>query len=84
MEGRDWVGTEAGRATLRDVLQALGLHAPTASQPHRETEQRAIDHVAVPRDWTVSGVEHVVAVVDGRHLSDHDAYVVETEPDAAG
>jgi hypothetical protein len=80
LEGRDWVGSRSGRATISDALRALGLTAPTASQPHRDTAQHAIDHVAVPDTWEVTATEHVVAVVDGRTLSDHDAYVVQAGP----
>jgi hypothetical protein len=80
LAGRDWVGTRQGRASIQAALRDLGLTAPTASQPHRETDQHAIDHVALPEPWEVTAVEHVVAVVDWRALSDHDAYVVQARP----
>jgi hypothetical protein len=82
LEGRDWVGSQSGRAIINDALRDLGLTAPTASHVHRDTEQHTIDHVAVPDTWEVTATEHVVAMIDGRALSDHDAYVVEARSPA--
>ncbi|GAA1478013.1 hypothetical protein GCM10009623_24590 [Nocardioides aestuarii] len=80
LEGRDWVGTRRGRAAVVDATRELGLAVHTSAAPHRDTDQRAIDHVAVPEEWLLTRVDHVVAAVEGRYLSDHDAYVVETDP----
>ena len=48
---------------------------PTADLPHRLDGLLSIDHVGVPRPWSVLAAERV----DARGLSDHDCYVVDVE-----
>jgi len=78
LEGPDHVGSKKGREHIFAVVDALGLQVPTADLPaHRGG--LSIDHVAVPKDWVLVAAEPVPASVEGRRLSDHDAYVVEVE-----
>jgi hypothetical protein len=70
------VGTARGDAVIRDAVESMGLVAPTAELPHRKPGLFAIDHIAVPTSWRVTAALRIKA--DG--LSDHDAYVVDTEP----
>ena len=76
LEGRDHVGTGAGRAALTELLDARQLSVPTRSLGSATPGHRSIDHVAVPMAWDVLGVGRISADVKGRRLSDHDAYVV--------
>mgnify|MGYP001178170873 CR=1 FL=1 len=78
LEGTDHVGSKEGRDHIFAVLDAQNLQVPTADLAAHKGE-RSIDHVAVPKDWVVISAEQVPAEVDGRRLSDHDAYVVEVE-----
>lgn len=66
--------SRAGRDVVTATLEKLDLQVPTASLPGRPPGQCSIDHLAVPRDWTVRGAGFV-AVAEG--LSDHDAYWVD-------
>jgi hypothetical protein len=76
LAGPDRVGSKEGREHIFDVVDALGLQVPTADLPaHRGG--LSIDHVAVPKEWVLLGVEQVPATWDDKRLSDHDAYVVE-------
>lgn len=77
LAGREWTGSVAGRRALLDTVTRLGLQVATAAQPHQVEGLLSIDHVAVPRQWEVAGVERIRAFADGARLSDHDAYVVE-------
>jgi endonuclease/exonuclease/phosphatase family metal-dependent hydrolase len=78
LEGTDHVGSREGRDHIFGVLDTLGLQVPTADlDAHRG--ERSIDHIAVPKEWVLVGTERVEAVVGGKRLSDHDAYVVEVE-----
>lgn len=77
LSGREWSGSLAGRRCILDAIDRLGLQIPTASAPHQRDGLLSIDHVAIPRTWTVRSVEHYPALDDGVRLSDHDAYVVE-------
>jgi len=75
LDGPERVGSRAGRDHIFEVLDALGLQVPTAELGAHRSE-RAIDHVAVPKEWVVVSAEQVPARA-GKRLSDHDAYVVE-------
>lgn len=75
-EGRDHVGTLAGRATINDMLQDADLSLPTRSLGSDTVGHRSIDHIAVPVTWDVQAASQISAQVGGRRLSDHDAYVV--------
>lgn len=78
LEGTDHVGSKEGREHIFGVLGSLGLQVPTAELgAHRG--DRSIDHIAVPKEWVLLAAEQLPAVVDGKRLSDHDAYVVEVE-----
>ena len=80
LEGRDDVGTPAGRSAVLDVVETLKLTVPTAGEDHTlGGGHRSIDHVAVPSHWAQGVATRVLAEnADGR-LSDHDAYVVAVE-----
>ena len=69
--------SRAGRDAITASTEMLDLQVPTASLPARPLGQGSIDHLAVPRSWTVSGAGCVP--VD-EHLSDHHAYWVEAVP----
>lgn len=79
LEGRV-LGSRSGRQVITELVGALGLQVPTATLPHRIDGLQSIDHIAVPGDWRVHGADRVVAVVEGKPLSDHDLYVVDVEP----
>ena len=72
--------TVQGRLYVLEALKELGLQVPTAGLPHQEGNCfYTIDQVAVSCGWFVQSAARVVA----RGLSDHDAYVIETNPYAA-
>jgi hypothetical protein len=84
--GGDWntplTGSLAGfdraaQAAVLDAVDELGLQVATAGLPRSLPGCASIDHVAVPRDWTVSVAR---AVPVDRRLSDHWAYLVEARP----
>lgn len=75
-EGRDYVGTRAGRAAIAELLEASRLSLPTKSLGSATAGHRSIDHIAVPMAWDVLGAGRISADIQGRRLSDHDAYVV--------
>ena len=56
------------------VVDALDLHVPTRSLP--SGSGASIDHIAIPRAWSVRDVRHEVVE---RGLSDHWAYVVDVD-----
>lgn len=76
LDGPESTGSRGGRRHLLAAIDKLGLQVPTADLPHRLDGHLSIDHIGVPRDRRVIGVEHRTAV----GLSDHDCYVVEVEP----
>ena len=76
LEGRDYVGTGAGRAAITELLDASQLSVPTKSLGSATPGHRSIDHIAVPMAWDVLDAGRISANVQGRRLSDHDAYVV--------
>ncbi|NYE35632.1 hypothetical protein F4692_000736 [Nocardioides cavernae] len=77
LSGREVAGSKAGRASLLEAIPTLGLDVPTADLPHAADGLLSIDHVAVPAGRG-SDAHRVAAEADGKRLSDHDAYVVET------
>lgn len=83
LSGREWSGSIAGRRTLIEALERLDLTVPTAALPHQMDSLLSIDHIAVPRSWTVAATERHPALRDADRLSDHDAYVVEPGSPAA-
>ena len=80
LSGTEVAGAKAGRVHVLAAVAALDLQVPTGDAPHQIPDLLSIDHVAVPAAWRVRSVEHHPAFVDGRRISDHDAYVVEVDP----
>ena len=78
LTGSEYAGSIGGRAALLKAVAELGLTVPTSEQPHRLEGLLTIDHIAVGHAVDVRGVERHTPLVAGRHLSDHDAYVVTT------
>ncbi|WP_210438800.1 endonuclease/exonuclease/phosphatase family protein [Nocardioides xinjiangensis] len=78
LTGREHAGSAGGRAAISRAVAELGLTVPTAELPHALDGLLSIDHVALPAG-TAATARRVVAEHDGRRLSDHDAYVVDTD-----
>jgi len=78
LEGPDHAGSRDGRDHILGVVAHLGLQVPTAELAGCGGE-RSIDHIAVPKEMTVRDAAQVTAALDGRRMSDHDAYVVEVD-----
>lgn len=76
LTGDEHAGSKAGRAHVAALVQARGLHVPTAALPHRIRGLLSIDHIAIPSAWSATA-RSLVAEVDGARLSDHDAYIVD-------
>ena len=75
--GPERAGSKAGRRDLLSALQELRLNVPTAGLSHHLSDLLTIDHIALR-----SGVEEarrVVAIRNGKRLSDHDLYLVLTQ-----
>lgn len=73
--GWEWVGSGGGRARIERALTEWGLQIATAELPSRLKGCHTIDHIAVPVDWIWSSPVRL----DASGLSDHDAYVIQTE-----
>ena len=78
LQGREYAGSKAGREHLLKSLAELGLSASTTDAPHQIEGLFSIDHVAVPTGRSARVERHSTLLDEGR-LSDHDAYVVETD-----
>jgi endonuclease/exonuclease/phosphatase family metal-dependent hydrolase len=78
LSGREYAGSIDGRAALLKAVAELGLTVPTTDLPHRLEGLLAIDHIAVGNATEVRAAERHAPSVNGRFLSDHDAYVVST------
>ncbi|HEU5038887.1 MAG TPA: endonuclease/exonuclease/phosphatase family protein [Nocardioides sp.] len=74
--GREHAGSIAGRSAILAALEKLDLVVPTADLPHHIPGLLSIDHIAVPRG-TRAQARAVGAMLDGRRLSDHEAYVLD-------
>ena len=61
------------RTVVESAIVLLGLRVETDKLPHRISNSHTIDHIAVPRQWTVSNAVRISAEC----LSDHDAYVID-------
>lgn len=72
LSGREYAGSAAGRRTVLDAVDTLGLTVVTADLPHRLAGLLSIDHLALPAGSTASATR-----VDATGLSDHDAYVAD-------
>ena len=79
LEGREHTGTLAGRDHVLELVAAAGLSVPTRSLGSASPGQRSIDHIAVPTRWDIHQARRVIAELDGRRLSDHDAYVISVD-----
>ena len=67
-----------GRREIARAVEELRLVVPTAELPHPIEGLLSIDHVAVP-EGTSATARQVEATYEGSRLSDHDAYVVDTD-----
>jgi hypothetical protein len=76
LHGRLWVGCREGRAAILALLARRRLVCPTTLLQARGGE-RSIDHIAVPETWRINAVRVVAA---NARLSDHDAVVVDCQP----
>jgi hypothetical protein len=76
MAGPNYGGTTIGRAAIDDLLHRRRLLLATRDLPHRAPGMAAIDHISVPRTWTIKNAEHVP--VPSR-LTDHDAHVIDVQ-----
>ena len=81
LTGKEHAGSMAGRDAIVSVLGQLAADAITVDCSHRIPDLFTIDHIAVPSGWAVTApARRVEMTQSGRHLSDHDAYVVDVEP----
>ena len=76
LSGRAGAGSNAGRADLVTLVEAIGLCVPTAGLSHRRAGLLSIDHIALRGG--AQEARRVVATEDGKRLSDHDLYIVVT------
>jgi hypothetical protein len=76
-EGPERTGSVEGREHLGEAVEKLDLRVVTAQSPHRVEGLSSTDHVAVPAQAPVKTVRRVEMKASRRHLSDHDAYVVD-------
>jgi hypothetical protein len=73
MMGKEYSGSQEGRAHITKAVASLGLKIPTEQLPHRILGLLSIDHIAVGESVEVVSAERI----DATGLSDHDAYVIE-------
>ncbi len=77
MQGRESVGSLAGRSAIRRALADRRLKLATENSPHRIDGLGSIDHIAIPETAQVVSTDRIVAATElGQRLSDHDAYVI--------
>lgn len=79
LSGREWSGSVAGRRSVLEAVERLGLQVPTTEMPHQIEGLLSIDHVAVPEQWHAATAWRLPVYVGGVRLADHDAYVVAVE-----
>jgi len=85
LQGEDEISTAEGRLAVEELTSALDLQVPTGPLPHAaDGAACSIDHIAVPRAWSIVSAERVVAPQIAGHARsrDHDAYVVEVDAGA--
>ncbi len=75
--GPERAGSVEGREHVRDAVEKLDLRVVTQECPHRLEGLSTVDHVAVPAQASVKTVRRVEMKASRRHLSDHDAYIVD-------
>lgn len=83
LEGPERAGSLEGRQHVREAVDKLDLRVVTADAPHRTPGLSTIDHVAVPVGTSVRTVRRVEMKASRRHLTDHDAYVVDLRAGSA-
>ena len=80
LSGRESAGSVAGRRLLLGAVERLELSVPTALSGHQIDGLLSIDHIALPKTWSVSATHRHRAFVGGNRISDHDAYVADASP----
>lgn len=75
--GPERAGSVEGREHIREAVDKLDLRIVTEECPHRLEGLSTIDHIAVPAGVSVRTVRRVEMKAARRHLTDHDAYVVD-------
>lgn len=78
LDGREYAGSQGGRREIARAVDELGLVVATAELPHPIEGLLSIDHIAVPTGVRTSATR-IPAAHEGKRLSDHDAYVVDTD-----
>jgi hypothetical protein len=73
--GAEVAGSKGGRSALLKAIESLRLSVPSAELMHRNNICNAIDHIGVPKNWSIMSAERIPA----DKLSDHDAYVIEAD-----
>lgn len=73
--GDEVAGSKGGRSALLKAIESLKLSVPTAELMHRNDICNAIDHIGVPKNWSIKSAERIPA----DKLSDHDAYVIDVD-----
>lgn len=68
------------RVELLGYPRQLRLQVPRGSLPHQLDGLLCINHIAVPKDWSVRDAQRHRAVVGDTRISDHDAYAIEVSP----
>lgn len=76
LNGRESAGSHAGRNAITQMLARRHLQVPTTDLPHRIDGRLSIDHIAVDQSARVLRAKRFTA----NGFSDHDGYVIETEP----
>ncbi|GGR53244.1 hypothetical protein J2S40_001416 [Nocardioides luteus] len=77
LHGPIYTGSRDGKQELLRATTNLQLQVPTADAPHRLDGVSSIDHIAIPRAWTVTDVTAILARNGLSDLSDHSAYVID-------
>ena len=79
--GRDYVGTLTGRAALLDTFASFDLIVPTMHLSALIETHPAIDHIAIPSQCHSPVAAQIHRPErDGKYLSDHALYLVQSEP----
>lgn len=81
LTGADYAGSANGRRHLLASIARLELRVPTAGLPHRIADHASIDHIAIPQGAEAAHVQHIRAEFEDKPLSDHDAYLLNINPD---
>jgi hypothetical protein len=71
--GVEVAGSKGGRSAVLRAIESLKLSVPTSELMHRNDICNAIDHIGVPKNWSIKSAERIPS----DKLSDHDAYVID-------